>query len=145
MKTYYGTFIPGVAEHKVVVRDDRSGSTEPLAHVVKHSPGGFSWGYGGSGPSELARCILLDYLGDAVHCPTCKQTGRVPSPESGRDLWCSTCMGECYLLPPRTYQQFKVDFVAQWPMDKNWAITSREIAEWLNMKGEFYREPVASR
>jgi hypothetical protein len=35
-----------------------------LPHHVKHSPDGFSWGYGGSGPSELARCILLDLFGD---------------------------------------------------------------------------------
>ncbi len=34
-----------------------------LPHIVRHSPDGFQWGYGGSGPSELARCILLDLLG----------------------------------------------------------------------------------
>ena len=27
--------------------------------VVNHSPSGFSWGYGGSGPAELALAILL--------------------------------------------------------------------------------------
>jgi hypothetical protein len=32
-------------------------------HIVKHSPDGFSWGYGGSGPSELARCLLLEVIG----------------------------------------------------------------------------------
>lgn len=34
--------------------------TSSLNHVVRHSPTGFEWGYHGSGPSELARCILLD-------------------------------------------------------------------------------------
>lgn len=31
-----------------------------------HSPTGFSWGYGGSGPSELARMIMRDYFGRRV-------------------------------------------------------------------------------
>jgi hypothetical protein len=28
-----------------------------------HSPTGYAWGYHGSGPAELARAILADYLG----------------------------------------------------------------------------------
>ena len=34
----------------------------PLVHVVHHSPGGYEWGYGGSGPSDLALSILCDFL-----------------------------------------------------------------------------------
>jgi len=30
----------------------------PLAHVVKHSPTGMEWGYGGSGPADTALSIL---------------------------------------------------------------------------------------
>jgi len=30
--------------------------------VRNHSPTGFNWGYGGSGPSQLALAILLDCL-----------------------------------------------------------------------------------
>lgn len=33
-----------------------------LEHHVYHSPDGHSWGYGGSGPSELAKDILWDLL-----------------------------------------------------------------------------------
>ena len=32
--------------------------------VVNHSPDGFSWGYAGSGPSQLALAILLEVTGD---------------------------------------------------------------------------------
>lgn len=32
-------------------------------HVIQHSPDGFAWGYGGSGPAELARCLLLEVMG----------------------------------------------------------------------------------
>ena len=32
--------------------------------LVNHSPDGFEWGYGGSGPSQLALAILADALAD---------------------------------------------------------------------------------
>ena len=37
----------------------------PLALEMRaHSPTGFSWGYGGSGPAQLALALLADALGD---------------------------------------------------------------------------------
>jgi hypothetical protein len=42
------------------------GTAMPLGRSLKlrnHSPTGFNWGYGGSGPSQLALAILLDYYG----------------------------------------------------------------------------------
>lgn len=39
------------------------GEAPPLRHRMYHSPDGFEWGYGGSGPSDLARSILADVLG----------------------------------------------------------------------------------
>lgn len=35
-----------------------------LPHIEKHSPDGFNWGYGGSGPADTALSILTDFLGD---------------------------------------------------------------------------------
>ena len=32
--------------------------------VVNHSPDGYEWGYGGSGPAQLALAILLDHTDD---------------------------------------------------------------------------------
>jgi len=32
----------------------------------EHSPTGFNWGYGGSGPAQLALAILADVAGDKV-------------------------------------------------------------------------------
>jgi hypothetical protein len=37
----------------------------PSLKVWNHSPTGFEWGYGGSGPAQLALAILLDVTGDA--------------------------------------------------------------------------------
>lgn len=34
-----------------------------LRHVVHHSPGGFEWGYEGSGPADLALSLCADILG----------------------------------------------------------------------------------
>lgn len=50
----------------------RGGVCEPLTHHIHHSPDGFAYGYGGSGPAELARCILWDYLGQEPS-PGCYQ------------------------------------------------------------------------
>lgn len=35
-----------------------------LLHLVHHSPTGFEFGYPGSGPADLARSIIGDYLHD---------------------------------------------------------------------------------
>lgn len=34
----------------------------PLKHIVRHSPTGMEWGYMGSGPSDLALSILVDFF-----------------------------------------------------------------------------------
>ena len=49
---------------RVPVKGGTAASTTPLAHHVHHSPDGFAWGYHGSGPAELARCLLWDHLGE---------------------------------------------------------------------------------
>jgi hypothetical protein len=37
---------------------------DPRLDLFNHSPTGFEWGYGGSGPAQLALAILADALGD---------------------------------------------------------------------------------
>jgi len=37
---------------------------DPRLDLANHSPTGFMWGYGGSGPAQLALAILCDHLGD---------------------------------------------------------------------------------
>ena len=37
---------------------------DPRHDLRSHSPCGFEWGYGGSGPAQLALALLADALGD---------------------------------------------------------------------------------
>jgi hypothetical protein len=55
-----------VAEQPVVtVCDGQKSKPLPLRlDLFNHSPTGFSWGYGGSGPAQLALALLADALGD---------------------------------------------------------------------------------
>ena len=62
---------PGVSDDVVLWRDAQGtahaslGTAEgaPLGHVVRHSPTGIEWGYGGSGPSDLALSVLTAVVG----------------------------------------------------------------------------------
>ena len=42
--------------------DGKEITPEKSLSVMKHSPSGFAWGYGGSGPAQLALAILLDLV-----------------------------------------------------------------------------------
>lgn len=63
MKTYRGT-----PPHDVVVTSDTPGVAAiplvPRLDLRNHSATGFSWGYAGSGPSQLALAILADVSDD---------------------------------------------------------------------------------
>jgi hypothetical protein len=73
---------------KVVVIDNGQERDLDLRLDVRdHSPTGFNWGYGGSGPAQLALAICCDCLGDKI----------------GSD--------------PVVYQQFKRDFVSGWDVE----------------------------
>jgi hypothetical protein len=65
VKTYIGRREGRVAEVSV---DGRP--LNPRLDLWNHSPTGFEWGYGGSGPAQLALALLADLLGndeDAVN------------------------------------------------------------------------------
>ena len=66
-KTYIGTphrdSVSG--QSLVTVCDGQKSEPLPLRlDLFNHSPTGFSWGYGGSGPAQLALALLADALGD---------------------------------------------------------------------------------
>ena len=66
-KTYIGTprRESGSGQPAVTVCDGRTCQPLPLRlDLFNHSPTGFSWGYAGSGPAQLALALLADALGD---------------------------------------------------------------------------------
>jgi len=66
MKAYIGkrSHTDGVAVYVM-----KGGESEPMplpwrTDVVSHSPTGLDWGYGGSGPAQLALALLIDVRGN---------------------------------------------------------------------------------
>jgi hypothetical protein len=47
-----------------VLEDGDSRALKKRLDLFNHSPTGFSWGYGGSGPAQLALALIADALGD---------------------------------------------------------------------------------
>ena len=100
MITYTGIRVGHVCSVVVCSND----GPKDLPHICRHSPDGFQWGYGGSGPSDLALAIMADYFGrQGVVKPLGEATG--------------------------CYQDFKWDFIAKIRED-GWSITEQQIHEW---------------
>lgn len=87
MKRYILRRVDGTARCMVIGHD---GVAYPLPHLVHHSPTGFEWGYGGSGPADLARSIVGDLLGTDTPSPQFYQHVKraliAHVPETGTDI-----------------------------------------------------------
>lgn len=81
-----------------------------------HSPTGFSWGYNGSGPAQLALAILSDLFED----------------EAEVDL--STMRSEGDERAVKWYQQFKDEFISRYTGDAGFVLTEAAIRGWLETK-----------
>jgi hypothetical protein len=53
----------GIAESRTVYLDDVKLDPTRSQKIRNHSPDGFNWGYGGSGPAQLALAIVLELTG----------------------------------------------------------------------------------
>lgn len=90
-------------------------SPKPLRHVNYHSPDGFEWGYGGSGPADLALSILAHHLGETwVNGPYL------------RNLKITATAPLCW----KFHQDFKRDVIARFDRG-SWELTSKEVGAWL--------------
>ncbi len=115
MKIYSGVRV-SVGNLAVTVRtlaqDQETLNEKPLFHVNYHSPDGFEWGYGGSGPSDLALSILADHFKEE-HGPVGQNEimdGSHPA--------------------VKLHQQFKFAFVARFSTGQ-WVLSSEQIDEWV--------------
>lgn len=128
--TFLDTFIEDmpIEEHGVILR--RAGvldSSVParstnVPHLVqKHSPDGYGWGYGGSGPSDLARSIIENMLRLMEHKGTL-----APWRDLGEPIFMDS-----YML----YQDFKLQFIATVPDESiERIIPYLLIVAWINEK-----------
>ena len=91
MKTYRGKRLSCQADpcSAQVVEEGPVKIVRPLLHQVHHSPSGFEWGYGGSGPADLARSILADLLG-RIPDPAIYQAFKWDHVASWSDEWSIT-------------------------------------------------------
>lgn len=85
-------------------------------HVVHHSPSGFEWGYGGSGPADLALCLLEDAL--------IRMDYADPMPPI--DCYAGRCMS----LAWRLHQPFKWAVIGSAPHEGT-TIAFRVVASWI--------------
>lgn len=103
----------------VMIEDDDDNTIGPLPHIVKHSPDGFSWGYGGSGPADLARSLLIHALDVPRHRDAL----------GGDCEGCWWCDGG-YAIEPAMYQAFKAQVIAQLPGDEDWELDRDVVKRW---------------
>jgi hypothetical protein len=93
--------------HAYAIDDGRE--PRPIIHHVRHSPSGFESGYEGSGPAELARCLLIDRFGAHE-----RADDRDSDPL------------------PVSYQQFKREFIARVPQNvREFQIDAGAIDAWV--------------
>lgn len=64
MKTYIGMRSERTGNCTVRIVEDGDARELPLRlDIANHSPTGFEWGYGGSGPAQLAIALIADAMG----------------------------------------------------------------------------------
>lgn len=112
MKIYYGHAATQERPNYVTVRPE-PGNKTALTHHVRHSLDGYGWGYGGSGPADLARSILLDSFGQE-QCPD------GPGECQCKSLW----------VEP-TYQAFKGDVIANLSQNEDFKLSQASVMDWV--------------
>ncbi len=75
----------GLAESREVWLDGKWLSAEESIKYRNHSPDGFNWGYGGSGPAQLALAIILKLSGKEDGYQNFKEMVVAPLP-MGKDF-----------------------------------------------------------
>ena len=92
---------------------------ERLPHVAVHSPTGFQWGYGGSGPADLALSLL------------CHVLGVMPIPGTLSTTPYFERYGEAFERAWALHQPFKWEVVARFPMDEPWTLAREQVERFV--------------
>ena len=92
----------------------------PRRHV-HHSPTGWRWGYGGSGPADFALNVLALFLPPATAAP----------PEERAELYDGSAV---HPLVWEHYQEFKREVLGRLP-EEGGTIAGAEVRAWLRARG----------
>lgn len=157
MKTYTGKILSNGQKVVIVTIEGAPPTVRyTLPHIMVHSAG-LEWGYGGSGPHDLALSILADYLGEppeqvvryatfgrlGVQCPTCRGEGFITEEidrnniglPTNRTYACQECEDGA-IYPPvckavEAHHMFVWNWVAHWHQDCDWELAQTEIEAFL--------------
>jgi len=121
-KVYRGDVLPEGGDCRIRVIENNA--SRLLEHYGYHSPSGFSWGYGGSGPAETALNILADFFGEHETF-TLKQIKSSQKAQRKFHAFRRTADGQ--LL----YQCFKVQVIARFDQHQSWRFTENDLRAWL--------------
>ncbi len=80
---------------------------EPSQKLYNHSPDGFQWGYGGSGPAQLALALLLDATTDPEVAVTFHQAFKWNKVASWGEKWSITRSEILLWLEQQTKKQLE--------------------------------------
>jgi hypothetical protein len=119
-KIYTGKRTKNGVEVSVKIIDLQNRKRErSLRHIPFHSPDGFEWGYGGSGPADLALAILVDYLRE-----------RPPNKgwRAGETFSRWTVHSKAFAF----HQDFKREFIAKF--EDSWELYGMQITAWIKQQ-----------
>jgi hypothetical protein len=118
MKTYTGRRDASGNTHVNVIFPNGRAERLPLRlDLYNHSPDGFEWGYGGSGPAQLALAILADVLGAPAR--------------KARSSWWDEAEDDPRTRAVRLHQEFKRKHIAGLDQEQPWTISENVVVAFI--------------
>lgn len=120
--TYYG--ICTQADEPLVIVEERDASLRLLRDGESRARGLFGWGYGGTGPYNLAEVLVTDAVVDLARCPACLGAG----PCAARVIQCRHCGNTGRRRGHRDMVEALVtSAISQLPQGGSWERTRRSL------------------
>lgn len=141
----------GVVEQYVTLRHPETQEEVPFERLIYHSPTGLSYGYAGSGPSDLALNILALHFPLEAGAPRTEEELRASlgisdndwensklTPEQAEELWdkkqqlpVAVTNGFVHQRVWELYQDFKREIIAPLNQNASHVISAQMVREWI--------------